>query len=161
MARTHTFFTTALILALAAGTSAAQTQAQIDRADTIARYLVIGYACTELGFTYPKYAAEYGVEGLMKEFLHAGMEPGLAERTVKDAGVRQLRVLEQDLQRRSEAPSGGVTFKGTLMHYGKLCQAAAREPLLMGHLKEPADFDLERAADAAVAKRMARSPRPQ
>jgi hypothetical protein len=135
---------------VAQGTStAAQTQAQQDRLDVIARFIGAAPFCARLGMEMPADAGEQLGALLEQELREWQGDQQAIERMVSETIARRTATMKIDLERaseqtRSEAQLRGV--KAIYLRYGSLCLQAARDKTFARVLTVPAGYSLEEAA---------------
>jgi hypothetical protein len=140
------------------GGAAAQTHAQFERIDLLARYTVESAVCPKLGFEV-KADGKVFSRALAAEAHAGGLAPAVAERMYGEAVQRRSRTFEMDLDQLSAQANESNNFSGLKALFagqGELCVRAARDPLFSQIVKAPPGFDLDKAATAAADELLAR-----
>jgi hypothetical protein len=130
----------------------AQTQVQEDRMNTLARYTVTSSVCATLGMTVDGDSGDKFTTALREETASWHVDQSVIERLMSAAFDRQGRMLQIDLQAAAEQAKSEVELRGVkaiFVRYGKICLAAAADPIFSKLIAVPAGYDLDRAATAA------------
>jgi hypothetical protein len=143
-------FRAALIgLAVSAAAPAyGQTQAQQDRLNRVAQFLVTAPMCAKLGMKLAADLPEKAETALNAETRAWQVDPTRLERLKGEALARQGNVLETDLE---TAANGAKTdaqlraVRGILLDYGRTCVAATTDPIFSSLILPPPSYDLDKA----------------
>ena len=129
--------------------SAAQTQAQQDRIDDIAKYSVTSAMCKLLGATVVANPGPALQSAMLKEAQAWGLPPSVVTQRFQASTARQGRIFGTDL---TYAVDNAKTdqqlrdVKKIAVRYGTVCVAAARDPLFGKIMSLPVGFSVEGAA---------------
>ena len=132
--------------------SHAQTQAQQDRLDTLARYTVTAPFCEKLGMTIDEKAGDKFEAALKVETASWNVDPVIVQQLMRGAFQRQGRMFEIDLDAAAAKAKTDAELRRVreiFLSYGRTCLAAAADPIFSKFIAVPAGYDLERAATAA------------
>lgn len=141
-----------IAFALLSGTAKAETQAQHDRLDLLARYTVSSSICEKLGMAIPANSGEQIQAAVEAEVSSWGLNRADAGQLMNAAVERQLRILQIDLRTASDNAKTAAQLRKVRLHfiqYGAMCIEAANDVLFSRFLKAPVGFDLEAAATVA------------
>lgn len=131
----------------------AQTQAQQDRLNQAAQYVVTAPMCARLGMVLAPDSPDRAEARLDAEMATWAIDPEKRTTLKNEAVSRQGKMLGIDLE---TASSGAKTdaqlrnVKTILMGYGRTCLAASSDPLFTALIVPPADYDLDKAATDAA-----------
>jgi hypothetical protein len=139
-----------LVIALGAATSAtAQTQAQQDRLDRIAKLGVNLPMCERLGM---KLSSDMGPKiavAVKAETANWSVDPATVARLQSEALRREGRLLASDLDAAAGHAKTDAQLRGVrsiLLDYGRLCMEALSDPIYSGLVSAPVGFELGKAA---------------
>lgn len=131
----------------------AQTQAQHDRLDQVARYLVTAPMCQRLGIGVdPDLPAKVDA-AVAVETSSWSVEPSALSRLKSEAVSRQGAILKTDLRTAADTAKTDAQLRNVrniLIGYGRTCLAAATDKIFSTVVIAPAGYDLDKAATAAA-----------
>lgn len=140
----------AALLAVAAALPAhAQTQAQQDRLNEIAKFVVTSPMCEQLGMQVDPDLPTKAADAVEVETAGWQVDRATVERLVSETTARQGAMLKTDLGAASANAKTDAQLRGLrniLLGYGHTCMAAAADPIFSALIVAPPGYDLERAA---------------
>lgn len=132
--------------------AAAQTQAQQDRLDRVAQFVVTASVCKRLGMTIDPEMPKKVEAAFAGETESWPVDSATLRRLQSEAISRQLLVFRTDL----EATAGSAkteaelrNVRTVLLGHGRTCMAALSDPIFGKLIILPPGYDLERAVTAA------------
>lgn len=157
--RTHTTRCFKILLSAASlslsQVAAAQTQAQVDRANQIAKYGMRLAVCKKLGMTLAPDAIERMTELAAKEVATWGLPSDGGEKLIGQAARRHGQMFSVDLDAAAAKANNEIELRRlstVLADLGRDCPAMLGDPIFARILSAPAEFNLTSAArDAADA----------
>ncbi len=147
-----TVFMAALLPAFAVASSIpafAQTQAQQDRFDLVAKYVVTAKLCERLGMTLDPALPDKANAAFDAEASSWGLPAATVERLKVEAISRQGAILKTDLDAAANAAKTDAQLRNVrsiLLGYGRTCMAATVDPIFSGLIVAPPGYDLEKGA---------------
>lgn len=126
----------------------AQTQAQQDRLNRVAQFVVTAPMCEKLGMTLATDLPRKAEAAFRAETATWTVDAARLDRLKGQATARQDAILKTDLE---AAANGAKTeaqlraVKGILLGYGRTCMAATTDPLFSALIVPPPGYDLDRA----------------
>lgn len=140
----------AVLIALtvsAAAPAYGQTQAQQDRLNRVAQFLVTAPLCEKLGMRLTADLAGKAEAALNAETTPWQVDPTKLERLKGEAVSRQGNILKTDLETAANGAKTDVQLRavrGILLGYGRTCVAATTDPIFSSLIVMPPDYDLEK-----------------
>lgn len=146
---------TVLAACMAPGAAAAQTQAQQDRINLVAKYVVSTPVCRSLGITLQPELPAKAAAAFEAEMRTWGGDQAQLGARASEAARRAGRVFAADSQAAAQAKTDAElrNLHTFFVPYARTCVAAARDPILAPLMTVPADFDPE-AASTTLADSM-------
>lgn len=141
-----------LVAGLPSLSARAQTQAQQDRLDRIAQFVVTAPMCERLGMTLDPDLAAKAEVALAEESAGWRLDSATIQRLKNEAISRQGSMLQIDLDAAAAAAKSDAQMRNvrtTLLGYGRTCLSAARDPIFSRLVTLPPDYDLETEATRA------------
>lgn len=139
----------AAVLLVSPVLSHAQTQAQQDRLDRVARFVVTGSLCQRLGMIVDPDMPGKAEAAIRAEAAGWNLDKARVEKLKDEAAGRQAAMISTDLKRASgEAKSDSQLrgIRGVLLSYGQTCLEATTDPIFSSLIVAPPGYDMERAA---------------
>ncbi len=133
--------------------SIAQTQAQQDRLDRVAQFVVTAPMCGRLGMIVASDLPDRADRELHNEAASWSMPTATFEALKADSISRQSRILVTDLEAASENAKTAQQLRNVrdiLMGYGRMCMAATHDPIFATLITLPPNYDLARAVNDAA-----------
>lgn len=147
----------AVITLLLAPNALAQTQAQFDRINEVAKHGVVIGACDRFGYTVAPDAGDGLTADLTMEMVTSGLPDAESSRLIGQAVQRNLSSFQTDLDSRlaeaKGAPDLGSKTVRMLTDLAQMCHRAASDTIVGKYLSEPAGYDL-RATVTKIADAM-------
>ena len=138
---------------LAIGTPAfGQTQAQQDRLDRVAQFVVTAPMCERLGMKLEVDLPTKVESALKTETASWQVAPTIVEKLMGEALSRQGAMLKTDLEASVAAAKTDAQLRNIrtiLMRYGRTCMAATFDPIFAKLILLPPGYDLDKAATDA------------
>jgi hypothetical protein len=131
----------------------AQTQAQHDRLDQIARYVVTAPMCQRLGMRVDPNLPAKVEAAVAVETSSWSVDPSTLSRLKSEAISRQGAILKTDLQTAADSAKTDAQLRNVrsiLIGYGRTCLAAATDTIFSAVVIAPSGYDLDKAATAAA-----------
>lgn len=143
-----------LALILAAPVPAlAQTQAQQDRLNRVAQYVVTAPMCGRLGMKLDPDLPTRAEASFKTETESWQLDLITLERLKVEAVSRQGEIIKTDLETASAGMVNSAKLRGVkniLLGYGQTCLAASADPIFSHLIELPLGYDVEKAATAAA-----------
>jgi hypothetical protein len=127
----------------------AQTQAQQDRLDLVAKYVVTAKLCERLGITLDPALPDKANAAFDAEAASWGIPAATVERLKGEAISRQGAILKTDLDAAANAAKTDAQLRNVrniLLGYGRTCLAATVDPIFSGLIVASPGYDLEKGA---------------
>lgn len=143
---------TAALLTMIAAPALGQSQAQLERLDTWARYTVTAPICERLGIALIPDAPNQIGRAVGNEAYSWNVDRLAVDQAISGAMARQTRMLQIDLGAASRAARTDQQLRDVrliFLRYGRTCMEAAADPLFSQFLRVPPAYSLETAATAA------------
>ncbi|HEX8308046.1 MAG TPA: hypothetical protein VF645_06455 [Allosphingosinicella sp.] len=132
--------------------AAAQTQAQQDRLDRVAQFVVTAPMCERLGMKIDPVMPEKVESALAEETASWRVDAATVDRLKREAVSRQLLVIRTDLEAASSSAKTEAQLRNlrtVLLGYGRTCIAASSDPIFAKLIMLPPGYDMESAVTAA------------
>lgn len=130
-----------------------QTQAEHDRLNRVAQFIVTASLCGKLGMKLDPDLPTKAEATIGREAAGWNVGPAIIERLKGDAVKRQGSILKTDLEAAAAAAKTDAQLRNVrniLLGYGRTCLAAAADPIFSRLIITPAGYDPDRAATAAA-----------
>ena len=127
-----------------------QTQAQQDRLNRVAQFVVTAPICEKLGMKLDPELPTKVETALSAETSSWQIDPAIVERLKREAITRQGRIFSVDLQTASDGAKTDAQLravKDILLGYGETCMAAKTDPIFSPLVIPPPRYDLATAAN--------------
>lgn len=143
------------LLATAPSAVLGQTQAEQDRLDTAAKFVVTAPMCELLGMVVDPELPVKADEALIGEAASWQMDLELLKQLKDQAFARQSRMLGTDLEAAAAAAKTDAelrNIRNVLRGYARTCESATGDPIFSQLIKLPAGWELETAITTASDK---------
>lgn len=123
----------------------AQSQAQQDRLDRVARFVITSPVCKRLGMTLDAEFATKVEAALKAETSTWQVDPAMVERLASDAVRRHSKMLSVDLDAAEANAKTDEQLRGVrtlLLGYGRTCMEATRDPIFSQIIIAPPGYDV-------------------
>jgi hypothetical protein len=133
----------------------AQTQAQQNRLDLVAKFIVTAPMCERLGMTLDSALPTKAAAAFETETAAWKIDTSTLNRLAGEAISRQGNILKTDLNAVSEGAKTDAQLRdvrSVLLEYGKTCVAATNDSIFSTLIVSPDGYDLEAEATKAADK---------
>lgn len=128
---------------------AAQTQAQQDRINRVAQFVVISSMCEQLGMKLDSDLPANAGAAFKAETASWQVDTARLDQLQKEAMSRQVAIFETDLKAASSRAKTQTQLRGLriiLIGYGRTCMEATTDPIFSSLIVPPQGYNLETAA---------------